>query len=119
VAGYEKRAPVRCACGRVINVIGDKMSGVELTLTDEKDKVFSTTTNVHGLFCFGAIPKGNYKLRAKLRGYQIAERDIQITSSAQKCSPRIEVKLDVRVCQTGVYVKGVDKRSDLDSRSRN
>ncbi len=69
-----------------------------------------------GSFSFGSIPKGGYTLHVEATGYYVAEREIRVTSGdEEKCSPKIEVTLGLKVCDTGIYIKGVDKPSDLDS----
>ena len=115
-----KRAPVRAVCGRVINIAGEKLNNVDLTLTGEAGSVlFTTRSDTKGLFSFGSIPKGDYTLHAKAPGYRVAERELRITNTGEnKCSPTIDVKLGFRVCDTGTHIKGVDKPSDLDSEFR-
>jgi hypothetical protein len=117
---FHKRAPVRAVCGRVINIAGEKLNDVELTLTGETGSVlFTTRSDTKGSFSFGSIPNGDYMLHAKAPSYRRAEREIRVTNTdAEKCSPKIEVTLGFQVCDTGIYVKGVDKTSDLDSEFR-
>ena len=114
---FHKRAPMRAVCGRVINIAGEKLGTVELTLTTEAGSVFSTTrSDSMGSFSFGSIPKGDYTLHVEATGYYVAEREIRVTSGdEEKCSPKIEVTLGLKMCDTGIYIKGVDKPSDLDS----
>jgi hypothetical protein len=114
---FHKRAPVRAVCGRVINIAGEKLNNVELTLADGTGSVvFTTRSDRKGFFSFGSIPKGDYTLQAKVPGYHVAERQIRVTNTdEEKCSPKIDVTLGFRVCDTGTHVKGVDKPSDLDS----
>jgi hypothetical protein len=112
-----KRAPVRAVCGRVVNIAGEKLNHVELTLTGETGSVlFTTTSDTKGFFSFGSVAKGGYTLRAKAPGYHVAEREIRVTNTNEtKCSPKIDVTLGFNVCDTGTHVKGVDNPSDLDS----
>ena len=114
---FHKRAPVRAVCGRVINIAGEKLNNVELTLTDETGPVlFTTRSDTKGSFSFGSIPKGDYTLHATAPGYREAKREIRVTNTnKKKCSPKIDVKLGFGSCDTGTRVKGVDKLSDLDS----
>ena len=117
---FHKRAPLRAVCGRVNNILGEKLNNVDLGLTGENGSVlFSTRSDTKGFFSFGSIPKGDYTLHAKAPGYREAEREIRVTSTdEEKCSPKIEVTLGLRVCDTGTHIKGVDKPSDLDSEFR-
>ncbi len=99
---FHKRAPVRAVCGRVVNIAGEKLNHVELTLTGETGSVlFTTTSDTKGFFSFGSVAKGGYTLHAKAPGYHAAEREIRVTNT--------------NVCDTGTHVKGVDNPSDLDS----
>src|ERR1700737_3643074 len=117
---FHKRAPMRAVCGRVINIAGEKLNQVELTLTGETGSVLSTTrSDSKGFFSFGSMPKGDYTLHAKATGYHVAEREIRVTNTGEeKCSPKIDITLGFRVCDTGTHVKGVDKPSDLESELR-
>jgi Carboxypeptidase regulatory-like domain len=114
---FHKRAPVRAVCGRVINIAGEKLNNVELTLTGETSSaLFTTKSDTKGSFSFGSIPKGDYTLHAEAPGYHVAEREVRVTNTNEnKCSPKIDVTLGFGVCDTGTRVKGVDKPSDLDS----
>jgi hypothetical protein len=114
---FHKRAPVKALCGRVINIAGEKLNDVEITLTGETGSVlFTTRSDIKGPFSFGSISKGNYTLHAKVPGYRVAQREIRVTNTdEEKCSPRIDVTLGFGACDTGTHVKGVDKPSDLDS----
>jgi hypothetical protein len=117
---FHKPAPMRAVCGRVINIAGETLNQVDLTLTGETGSVlFTTRSDSKGFFSFGSIPKGDYTLHAKVTGYRVAEREIRVTNTGEeKCSPKIDITLGFRVCDTGTYVKGVDKPSDLDSELR-
>lgn len=117
---YHKRAPVKGVCGCVSNVAGDKLKNVEITLARDGDSVlFNTRSDSKGSFSFGSIPEGNYTLHIKASGYREVQRDLRVSRSEKQCEPTIDVKLGLRVCDTGTYVKGVDKPSDLDAGFRN
>jgi hypothetical protein len=74
---FHKRAPMTAVCGRVINIAGEKLNQVDLTLTGETGSVlFTTRSDSKGFFSFGSIPKGDYTLHAKVTGYHVAEREI-------------------------------------------
>jgi hypothetical protein len=113
---YHKRAPVKAVCGRVTNIAGEKLNDVEITLTGGSDAVlFTARSNAKGSFSFSPIPKGDYTLHVKAPGYHEALRDIRVTRITKKCSPKIQIRLGFKVCDTGTYINGVDKPSDLDS----
>jgi hypothetical protein len=88
---FPKRAPVRAVCGRIINLAGEKLNNVDLTLTGETGSVlFTTRSDTKGSFSVGSIPKGDYTLHAKAPGYRVAERAIRVThTDEKKCSPKI------------------------------
>jgi hypothetical protein len=113
---FHKRAPVKAVCGRVINIAGEKLDNVELTLPDETGPVlFTTRSDTKGSFSFGLIPKGDYTLHVIAPGYHVVERQIRVTNTNEKkCSPKIDVRLGFDVCDSGTRVTGVDKLSDLD-----
>lgn len=114
---YHKRAPVKRVCGRVVNVLGEKLKEAEITLTDERNSVlFNRKTDGEGSFSFGSIPEGDYTLHIKAPGYHEAQRALRVShSNAKGCKPKIDVTLGLVVCDTGTYIKGVDKPSDLDA----
>ena len=116
---FHKRASLRAVCGRVINIAGEKLDNVDLTLTGGTGSVlFTARSDARGSFWFGSIPKGDYTLHAKAPGYRAAERGIRVTTAHEKkCSPKIDVTLGLGSCDTGTHVKGVDQPSDLDSES--
>jgi hypothetical protein len=106
-----KRAPVAAACGRVTNIAGEQLDGVELSLTSETDsETFTAKSDAAGRFSFGPVPKGDYTLRATAPYYRSAMRQIRVTrSSNQPCTGKITVTLGFDQCGTGVMVKGADK----------
>jgi hypothetical protein len=113
---YHKRAPVRVVCGQVSNSLGKRPDGVELTLlTASGTALFTTKADSQGKFAFGQVPKGDYTLRALAPGYTTEERQIHvIDDQGRSCkAPKIEVKLGFRSCDGGIYIRGVDKKSDL------
>jgi Carboxypeptidase regulatory-like domain len=117
---FHKGAPVRAVCGRATNRAGEKLNNVALTLTGETGSVlFTTWSDSKGSFSFSSIPNGDYTLHAEAPGYRVAKREIRVTNTdEEKCSPKIDVTLGFGSCDTGTYVKGVDKPSDLDSEFR-
>lgn len=113
---YYKRAPVKSVCGHVSNPVGERPGAVELTLlTPAGSAEFTAKADSKGTFDFGQVPKGDYTLRAVAPGYTTEERQIRVThKDGNSCKqPRIEVRLGFRSCDGGVYIKGVDKKSDL------
>src|SRR5208282_1942257 len=107
-----QRAPVSAVCGRVINIAGELLSGVELSLIGETDSVtFTVRSDADGQFSFRSVPKGDYMLRVAAPDYHSAMRQIRVTSSSnnRRCTGRITVKLGFKVCDTGVRVKGTDQ----------
>ncbi len=112
---YHKRASVKSVCGRIQNIAGEHPDGVVITLTTSTGVVLSTAhIDDRGGFSFGPVSKGNYLLRATAPGYHTVERDLLVTHDKYKaCQPKIEVTLGLRVCDSGTYVKGFDKKSDL------
>ena len=109
---FHKRAPVKAICGRVMDLTGQRLNNAGLSLTGETGSVlYSTTSDGQGYFSFHSIPKGDYTLHVESPGYYVAEREIRVISASEKkCSPKIEVTLGVQICDTGTYVKGVDKK---------
>lgn len=116
---YHKRAPVKSVCGHVSNPLGELPAGAELTLlTPTGSEEFTAKADSKGAFDFGQVPKGDYTLRAVAPGYTTEERQIRVTSKDRNSckQPKIEVRLGLRSCDGGVYIKGVDKKSDLFSK---
>jgi hypothetical protein len=106
-----KRAAVSDVCGRVINPAGERLNGVELSLTSESDSAtFAVESDGVGSFSFGPVPKGDYTLHATALHYHGAVRQIRVARSSDKpCTGRIVITLGFDVCDTGVRVKGTDK----------
>lgn len=114
---YHKRAPLKAVCGTVIDPTGERLKDVELTLTDEKGSVvFSTHSDTKGKFSFRLVPKGDYTLNVAAEGLHKAHRDIRVIRTGNRsCHRNIAVTLGAGVCDTGTYIKGIDKPSDLDT----
>jgi len=113
---FHKRAPVPAVCGRIANVAGERLNGVEVTLTDETGSVlFRERSDAKGKFFFGSLPKRDYTLHVDAPGYHHVERQLRDTRTNNKhCRAKIDVKLGFRVCDTGTYIKGIDKPGDLE-----
>jgi hypothetical protein len=113
---FHKRVPVKAVCGHVINIAGEKLNNIDLTLTGETGLLLTTRSDAQGSFSFGSISQGDYALHAAAPGYHAADRKLRVTHTNEgKCSPKIEITLGFQVCDTGIRVKGVDKFFDLDS----
>jgi carboxypeptidase family protein len=81
--------------------------------------LFTIWSDTKGSFSFSAIPNGDYTLHAEAPGYRVAKREIRVTNTdEEKCSPKIDVTLGFGSCDTGTYIKSVDKLFDLDSEFR-
>lgn len=107
-----QRAPVSAVCGRVINIAGERLSGVELSLTRETDSVtFTVRSDADGQFSFRSVPKGDYLLRVAAPDYHSAMRQIRVTRSSnnRRCTGKITVKLGFKVCDTFIRVRGTDR----------
>lgn len=100
-----------------MDITGQRLKDVELILTDEKGSVvFRTHSDAKGRFSFRLVPKGDYTINAATEGYHKAQRDIRvIRTGSQACHTKIAVTLGIRYCETGTYIKGIDKPSDLDT----
>jgi hypothetical protein len=55
---FHKRAPVRAVCGRIINLAGEKLNNVDLTLTGETGSVLFTTRSDQRFFLGWLNSKG-------------------------------------------------------------
>lgn len=112
---YHKHAEVKSVCGRIDNQLGERPDGVELTLVTNSGSVLSSAkVDAKGRFTFAPVPKGDYLLRATAPGYSTEERELRVTHDRdQKCKPRIEVRLGLKVCSGGTYIRGFDKKRDL------
>jgi len=111
---FHKRAPVRAVCGTVINELGERPEGVELTLATESGSArFTAKTDKRGGFAFGPVPKGDYTLRATAFSYLTEQRPIRVTRDRDTtCQATIEVKLGTSSCRGGIQVNSFDKKSD-------
>lgn len=107
-----ERAPVRAVCGRIFNPIGEPVQSAEVSLVNESGAtLYIATIGKAGSFSFGALPKGDYTLRATAPGYVPEQRKISVTRGQnQNCKPKIEVKLGLTACGGSTFVKGFDKK---------
>lgn len=114
---FHKRAPVPSVCGRITNIAGEQVNGVDVELIDESvsGSSFWARSDGKGRFLFAPVPQGDYTLRIDSPDYHKVVRQLRVTrSNYQNCRTQIKVTLGFKACDTGTYVKGFDKESDLE-----
>ena len=103
---------MKSVCGRVIDITGARLEGVEFTLSEDAGVVARTTrSDARGFFCFEAGQKGDYTLKANARPpyYPVEPLQIRVTGQAKKCSPKIYVLFGTGACSGGMDAH-LDKR---------
>jgi Carboxypeptidase regulatory-like domain len=113
---FYKRAPVPSVCGRIVNIAGETIDGIDVELIDEagSGSSFWAHSDKKGRFVFNPVSQGDYTMRIDAPGYGKVVRQLRVTQTNDRhCRTQIEVTLGLKVCDTGTFVKGFDKQSDL------
>jgi hypothetical protein len=92
----DKPFTVRDVRGVVLDPSGAEMKGVVVEVRDETGRVRGTKTNAKGTFKLGGVPKGNYKFKVTMNGFQSVVGDIIISKKANKTDQmKIVMKIGV------------------------
>jgi hypothetical protein len=92
VAVAQRAAALR---GQVTDQLGGAIVGAHVDLVDQDGKNHSTRTDDRGIFIFGALPEGTYRLKASNSGFNTYEQsDIALRSGKMEI---VDVKLTVTI----------------------
>jgi hypothetical protein len=70
--------------GIVLDPSGAEMDGVVVEIRDEAGRIRGTKTNRKGAFKLGGVPKGTYKFKLTMNGFQSVVGDIVVSKKANK-----------------------------------
>jgi hypothetical protein len=92
----DKPFTVRAVKGVVLDPSGAEMEGVVVEIRDGAGQIRGTKTNRKGTFKLGGVPKGTYKFKVTMNGFQSVVGDIIISNKANKTDQmKIVMKLGV------------------------
>jgi hypothetical protein len=92
----DKPFTVREVRGVVLDPSGAEMEGVVVEIRDETGRIRGTKTNGKGTFRLPGVPKGTYKFKATMNGFQSVVGDIIISNKANESDPmKIVMKVGV------------------------
>lgn len=126
----DKRVPDSSAVvqGRVLDSLEKPLAGVDVIITDTRDKVvFQTKSSAKGTFIFDKVKSGRYRLSARSLGYQNARSNTLEIASLDTLDvefvldPREATLAEVRVtassipAQYRITAEEIAKKSDRDA----
>ena len=92
----DKPFTVRDLRGVVLDPSGAEMERVVVEIRDETGRIRGTKTNGKGTFKLRGVPKGTYKFKVTMNGFQSVVGDIIISKKANKTDPmKIVMKIGV------------------------
>lgn len=92
----EKPFTVRAVMGVVLDPSGAEMDGVVVEIRDEAGRIRGTKTNRKGTFKLGGVPKGTYKFKVTMNGFQSVVGDLVVTKKASRADQmKIVMKVGV------------------------
>jgi hypothetical protein len=80
----DKPFTVRAVKGIVLDPSGAEMEGVVVEIRDGAGQIRGTKTNRQGTFKLDGVPKGTYKFKITMNGFQSVVGDIIISNNANK-----------------------------------
>jgi carboxypeptidase family protein len=105
--GPRNPVPAAVVCGHVMDQVGEPVADVDLQLVSNQNVVAGAHADVRGNFMFGSVPKGEYDLTTKSKGWHLFW-PVKVTSSkiSKACKQPLEVKLGLKECGPSVGKKG-------------
>ena len=92
----DKPFTLRAVRGVVLDASGAEMDGVVVEIRDEAGRIRGTKTNRKGTFKLSGVPKGTYKFKVTMNGFQSVVGDIIISKKANKTDQmKIAMKVGV------------------------
>ena len=87
---------LRAVRGVVLDPSGAEMDGVVVEIRDEAGRIRGTKSDRNGTFKLSGVPKGTYKFKVTLNGFQSVVGDIIISKKANKTDQmKIAMKVGV------------------------
>ena len=92
----EKPFTVRAVRGVVLDPSRAEMDGVVVEIRDEAGRITGTKTNRKGMFKLSGVPKGRYKFKVTMNGFQSVVGDVIVSKKASTADQmKIVMKLGV------------------------
>ena len=92
----DKPFTLRAVRGVVLDPSRAEMDGVVVEIRDEAGRIRSTKTSRKGTFNLSGVPKGTYKFKVTMNGFQSVVGDIVVSKKASKDDQmKIVMKLGV------------------------
>jgi hypothetical protein len=85
--------PVRCLCGRLIDPIGDPISGATIEVTKDGIGLATVKTDGKGNFIFDELKPGSYELDAHSDGFRPFRSPIVVAKPAKQCRRGLVIQL--------------------------
>jgi hypothetical protein len=92
----DKPFTLRAVRGVVLDASGAEMDGVVVEVRDEAGSIRGTKTNRKGTFKLSGIPKGTYKFKVTMNGFQSVVGNIVVSKKANK-SDQMKIVMKVGV----------------------
>ena len=80
----DKPFTVRAVRGVVLDPSGAEMEGVVVEIRDDAGRIRGTKTDRKGTFKLGRVPKGMYKFKVTMKGFQSVVGNIVVTKKTNK-----------------------------------
>jgi hypothetical protein len=94
--GPDKPFTLRAVRGVVLDESGAEMDGVVVEIRDEAGRIRGTKTNRKGTFKLSGVPKGTYKFKVTMNGFQSVVGNLIISKKANKTDQmKIAMKVGV------------------------
>jgi Carboxypeptidase regulatory-like domain len=92
----DKPFTLRAVRGVVLDASGAEMDGVVVEIRDEAGRIRGTKTNRNGTFKLSGVPKGTYKFKVTMNGFQSVVGNLIISKMANKTDQmKIAMKVGV------------------------
>lgn len=80
--------------GVALDPSGAGMAGAVVEIRDETGRIRGTNTNRNGTFRFGGVPRGRYKFKVTMNGFQSVVGDVVVTKKSRNAE---QMKITMKV----------------------
>jgi Carboxypeptidase regulatory-like domain len=87
--------PVRCICGKLIDLADDPVSGVTVTVIKDGRNLATKETDADGNFIFDGMRPGRYELGARPDGFLPFRFPIVVANPEKQCKRGLLIKLEL------------------------
>ena len=93
--GFTPSKPVHHVAGVVINVLGERIAGADVSALKDGKVIATLKTDEHGKFSFGELEAGTYEIDADAEGYIGDRFPVTVVKPALKDPLAIEIEVAV------------------------